>query len=342
MLVSVVLAASCTSDGSEITSIGGAGSSAAETTLVSEPTASTPTSAPERTTADTAVEEAPTTTGTTAPGTTPDEGRLANAVTVLAVSDLTDCRGPAAEVAELARSLDGTILMPGDLAYGEGTQQQFDDCFLPLYGSELDRIYATPGDNDYNTPGAVPYFDTMAGLPGEAGKGWYAVEFGGWQLISLNSNCDEVGGCREGSEQYQWLDELLEQDQFECRIVMWHEPRFTSAANYSGIPRLGDFYGRLHGAGADILLVGHSHHYERLGPLASNGDPAPGGIMNFTVGVGGATFTEFGDPLPGSQVRSNEHRGLVQFTLGDGGYDWEFVNADSNSTDLVDSGSADC
>ncbi len=339
-VVSIAIAASCTSG--EVDVSGGP-----TTTTTSTTTAPVPEATVDEQTAETSA--VPTITTETVPdetassSTVPQIDRpLENPVTVLAVSDLTDCRGPDAEVAELVRSLDGIIAMPGDLANREGSRQQFEDCFLPQYGSEFDRLYATPGDNDYNTPGAEPYFETMTNLPGEAGKGWYAVEIGSWQLISLNSNCDQVGGCRQGSEQYEWLDQLLKDTDYECRVAMWHEPRFTSSANYGGIPRLADFYGRLHGAGADIILVGHSHHYERLGPLAPNGDPSPDGMMNFTLGVGGSTFTQFGDPRPGSQVRSNEHRGLVRFTLGDGGYDWEFINVESNETDLVDTGSADC
>lgn len=273
------------------------------------------------------------TTGTSVP----DKGEV-----VLAVGDLTDCRGPDAEVAALVRSLDGTILMPGDLAYDVGSAEDFEKCFLPAYGSELDRIRAVPGDNDYGTPNAQPYFDVMAGRAGDPGAGWYAVEIGSWQLIALNSNCDDVGGCDRTSPQYLWLDAVLSEKQYECRLVMWHQPRFTSSANYDGIPRLGDFYGRLHGAGADVLVVGHSHHYERLGPLAPNGDPSSDGLMNFTVGTGGAPFSAFGDPRPGSMVRSNEHRGVLQLTLWADGYDWEFVNVESNESTLVDTGSASC
>lgn len=331
LATAVVMTAACTSaDVAE---------DSATTVAGDAETVSTSTAPPEddRPSTTTTTLEAPT---TAEPSTS--SSPAAEPVTVLAVADLADCRGPDAEVAELVRTLEGVILMPGDLAYSGGSQQQFDECWSPLYGSELDRIYAIPGDNDYNTPGAEPYFEVMSDRPGEPGKGWYVVDLGSWQLIALNSNCDEVGGCREDSEQYRWLDETLRAGSYECRIVMWHEPRFTSSANYSGIPRLEDFYGRVHGAGADILLVGHAHHYERLGPLAPNGRPDPGGITNFTVGIGGAPFTQFGDPLPGSQVRSNEHRGVIRFTLGDGNYDWEFVNVASNPTPLVDEGSADC
>ena len=321
LLAAAMLAASCTGGGDAI--------------AVGPPTSVEPATT-------VAAPDEPTATDTAETEPTPVERPLANPVTVLAVSDLTDCRGPDLEVAELVRSLEGTIVMAGDLAYGEGSQRQFDDCFLPLYGSELDRIYATPGDNDYKTPGAAPFYATMSGQPGEAGKGWFAVEIGSWQLISLNSNCGEVGGCREDSEQYQWLDDLLDGQQYDCRIVMWHHPRFTSSANYSGLPRMGDFYSLLHEAGADVLIVGNSHHYERLGPLLPSGEPGSGGLMNFTIGTGGASLTQFGEPLPGSQIRDNDGRGLVQFTLGDGGYDWEFINVESNETELVDAGSVDC
>ncbi len=336
LIAATLVAGACTGSDGDVVAV-------EESTTVVESTAVGSTAVESTAVQDSSTTTTVAATTTTAPApTTLIERPLSNPVTVLALSDLADCRGPDAEVAELVRSLGGTIVTPGDLAYDEGTQQQFEDCFLPLYGSELDRMYATPGDNDYKTPGAAPYFTTMSGGPGDIGKGWYAVEIGSWQLIALNSNCDEVGGCREDSEQYQWLDALLMEKQYDCRIVMWHHPRFTSSANYSGIPRLGDFYGRLHGAGADILIVGNSHHYERLGPLLPSGKPSAGGMMNFTVGVGGASFSEFGAVLPGSQARSNEHRGLVRFTLGDGGYDWEFVNVESNETDLVDAGSADC
>ena len=274
------------------------------------------------------------------------EPQSSDATTVLAVADLTDCRGPDVEVAALVDSLDGLVLTPGDLAYRDGSAEDFAECFSPLYGDDLDRLYASPGDNDYKTTGADPFFDVMSGRPGERGKGWFAVEIGTWQLIVLNSNCAEVGGCDRDSEQFQWLDETLQAQPFDCRIVMWHHPRFTSSANYSGIPAVADFYGRLHGAGADILLVGHSHHYERLGPLAPDGQPADDGIMNFTIGVGGAPFTEFGDPRPGSVVRSNQHRGVLRLTLADGSYEWEFVNTETAAAGedgpLVDQGSSPC
>lgn len=336
LIGTALLAASCTSGADSL-----APSTALDTTEapISEPSATSDdnvgTTEPDDG-VDTTNGEADTETELTDDGTEPEP------VTVLAVADLADCRGPDAEVAELVGSLEGIVVMPGDLAYDEGSAANFRDCFLPAYESELQRIYAVPGDNDYKTPDAAAYFDVMSDLPGEVGKGWYAVELGAWQLIALNSNCEEVGGCGEGSEQYEWLDAILQAEPYECRLVMWHLPRFTSSANYREIPRLGDMYGRLDGAGADILVVGNSHHYERLGPLAPSGEPADDGIMNFTVGMGGAAFTQFGEPRPGSQVRSNEHRGVLRLTLRPDGFDWEFVNVESNATPLVDAGSSSC
>lgn len=266
----------------------------------------------------------------------PDAG-----VQVLAIADLTDCRGPDGEVADLINSLPGTILMAGDLAYPDASQENFVDCFLPVYEEDLDRIWAAAGDNDYNTPGAEPFYATLADRTGLPGQGWYAVELGAWQLLVLNSSCAEVGGCDPSSDQYRWLDETLQEQSYECRIVMWHRPRFTSSANYRGIDELADLYARVHGAGADILVVGHSHHYERFAPLAPDGRPAEDGMANFTVGVGGAPFSDFGEPRPGSMVRSNESRGVLRLTLRDGGYDWDFVTVPSDEP-IDDSGSHSC
>ncbi len=265
---------------------------------------------------------------------------------MLAVADMADCRPPAAEVAELIDSLEGTILIAGDLAYPDATQQDFDDCFFPLYEDDLPRILSAIGDNEYNTPGAAPYFAAMKDQPGETGKGWYAVELGAWQVIVLNSNCSEIGGCGTESEQYLWLDATLKEKKYECRLAMWHMPRFTSSPNYRGLDALSAMYGRLHGAGTDVLIVGHSHHYERFDPLAPNGQPAEGGITNFTVGVGGGPLTGFGEPRPGSAMRADKNRGVLQLTLWPDSFDWEFINTPSSAEQeegpLIDSGSLSC
>ena len=48
----------------------------------------------------------------------------------------------------------------------------------------------------------------------------------------------------------------------------------------------------LHAAGADVVLNGDAHNYERFAPQDPSGNPDPArGIRAFVVGTGGVFFT---------------------------------------------------
>ena len=259
---------------------------------------------------------------------------------VLAFGDAADCRTPSENVAKLVTETPGEVLIVGDIAYPVGSKANIDDCFSPLYDSTLDRLHAVPGDNDYKTDDATPFFDKLgADRAGQSGQGWWAFTREAWQIIGINSECSRVN-CGPKSDQYAFIAEQLEAEPDACRLVIWHKPRFTSSSNYSGLKNMGDLYQLLYDNGADILVVGNSHHYERFEPLGPDGTPDADGIANFTVGTGGAPYTEFGEPLPGSAVRDNETRGVVKFTLSPNGYAWEFLSVGDGA--LQDSGIADC
>ena len=178
-------------------------------------------------------------------------------------------------------------------------------------------------------------------MQAQPGKGWWAFDYGEWQIIGLNAQCKEVQWCGPQSPQYKFLEDALVSRPDTCRVAVWHQPRFTSSANYRGIAALGDLYTLLYEHGTDVLLVGNSHHYERFAPLDPNGNPDPQGIANITVGIGGAPYTQFGDPLPGSEVRNNESRGVLRLSLAPDSYSWNFLPADNRAT-LSDSGTLAC
>ena len=66
------------------------------------------------------------------------------------------------------------------------------------------------GDHEYSSGAAAGYFDYFGSAVGRAGKGWYSYDRGTWHVVVLNSNCEFVGGCGPGSEQYQWLQQDLQ------------------------------------------------------------------------------------------------------------------------------------
>lgn len=267
-------------------------------------------------------------------------------VTVAVVGNLSDCESRSREVAPLVDQAD-VVLAAGDLTLG-GTKASLDECFLPLYGDRLATLYAVPGNEDFAVANGGPFFDLVASSPTESarGKGWFAATIGAWQVIGLNSRCADIGGCNVGSEQYQWLEELLTSEPAECRIAIWHDARFTSAAEVEDAGTMGPIYGRLDGAGADILLTGSPALYERLGPLRPSGDPDDEGMMNFNVGTGGVGAADFDDPRPGSRFRSAGIDGVLFLELSADGYDWEFMGTPESveraGRSADDSGSGTC
>jgi hypothetical protein len=101
------------------------------------------------------------------------------------------------------------------------------------------------------------------------------------------------------------------------------------------------FWDALYEAGADVVLNGHDHVYERFARQNPEGKvDDERGIRQFIVGTGGRSLYPFGDPAPNSEVRTNETYGLLKLTLYDDRYDWEFVTPLGAA--FTDSGSANC
>jgi hypothetical protein len=155
----------------------------------------------------------------------------------------------------------------------------------------------------------------------------------------LNSQCHEVA-CGEGSEQLAWLLEDLLANPRDCVAAAWHEPRFGSGPHGNG-DHTGPFWDALYAAGAELVMGGNDHGYERLLPLDPDGRADPEhGMVQFVVGTGGAGDIEFPSPHPASSVREEVSDGILELTLREDGYDWRFVAVPGEP--FEDRGSADC
>lgn len=94
-------------------------------------------------------------------------------------------------------------------------------------------------------------------------------------------------------------------------------------------------------AGADVIVNGHDHDYERFAPQTAGGvaDPATG-IREFVVGTGGASLRSFSTIRANSEVRNSVTFGVLKLTLSSNSYAWQFVPAGSGT--FKDSGSGTC
>lgn len=243
------------------------------------------------------------------------------------------------ETADLLDNISGTVFTAGDNAYPNGAADEFLNCYEPSWGRHKSRTRPTPGNHDYNTPGALTYFSYFGDKAGEAGNGYYSYDLGKWHIIALNSNCSEIGGCSAGSPQETWLRSDLVANQTDCTLAYMHHPRFSSGP-HGNQAALQNLWQALYEYGAEIVVSGHDHIYERFAPQNPAGAASDSGIRQFVVGTGGASLYNFGAIAQNSEIRDNSSHGVIKFTLKPQSYAWEFVPASSGA--FSDSGIEEC
>ncbi len=263
--------------------------------------------------------------------------------TLIAAGDIAQCGrsgyvGTGAEAtARLIDRMPGTVLALGDLAYPNGTERDFRECYDPTWGRFKDRTRPTPGNHEHNTPSAAPYYAYWGEQAGVPGEGFYSFELGAWHIIALNSN---ILDRPLESRQEQWLAADLESHPTVCALAFFHHPRFSSGG-HGNDPRLDPLWRILYSHGVDVVLGGHDHDYERFAPLDPDGHrDMQRGIREFVVGTGGAALTPFLLIRPYSEVRINGAHGVLRMTLWPDGYRWEFLS--SSGVRVLDTGRGSC
>jgi hypothetical protein len=271
----------------------------------------------------------------------PKPDRAPGPAVVLAAGDIAYCGPtPDEETARLLGRERGTVLALGDLAYPSGTPKEFERCYGPSWGRFKDRTRPVPGNHEYaasdSADGYFGYFGEAAHPP----SGYYSFDLGGWHLIALNSELCDTEGCGPESEQLRWLQRDLADNRTRCTLAYWHHPRFSSGVEHGSDDVVAPLWDVLYESGADVVLNGHEHIYERFAPQDPDGQLDPGrGIRQFVVGTGGAPHDGLGAVLPTTQARDADTYGVLKLTLGSGEYDWRFLAAEG---DYRDSGSGSC
>lgn len=246
-----------------------------------------------------------------------------------------------AATAALIEGVPGVAVTLGDNAYPDGTPEQLAECYDPHWGRFKSRTRPSPGNHDYRVAGAKPYFDYFGSAAGPAGKGWYTYQAGTWRVYSLNSECNQIGGCGPGSPQYEWLERDLQQSPQHCVLAYWHRPVFSSI-HHGGSTHMAAIAELLYKHRAEVVLASHDHGYERFAPLEPDGDRnGRRGIRHFVVGTGGAPLYDFDNPPHrGTIVRNNTTHGVLRVDLSIGGYAWRFLPTVDGG--FTDSGSSSC
>jgi len=232
------------------------------------------------------------------------------------------------------------VLALGDLQYEKGSLASFQQAYDATWGRFKSMTHPAVGNHEYGTSKADGYFTYFGETAGQPGQGWYSFDIGAWHLISLNSNCSKVGGCDVGSPQERWLSQDLTSHQNKCVLAYWHHPRFSSG-QHGDEPQYDAFWRDLYNEGADVVLVGHDHDYERFAPQDPDGKPDPSrGLREFVVGTGGKNHYGFQSLDANSEVREARTFGVLLMTLNRDSYDWKFVPERGKS--FTDAGRGAC
>lgn len=304
------------------------------------------------------------------------QGAGTGAAVLVGAGDIASCDSAGDEAtARLLDDVGGTVFTLGDNVYPSGRARDYADCYDGSWGRHRSRTRPAPGNHDYLTHGAtgyLTYFGTRAAasppasgaaavgasasgasgaapITGASGgtaaqrlsTSYYSYDLGTWHVVVLDSNCSEVGGCQAGSAQERWLRADLERSGRTCTLAYWHHPLFTSGSSHDPSDAVRPLFRALHDHGAELVLSGHVHNYERFAPQTPQGtrDDARG-VRQFVVGTGGADVDGFGGTAANSQVRNSGTHGVLRLTLTDGGYAWRFLPVAGRS--FTDTGSARC
>ena len=297
---------------------------------------------------------------------------------------------------EMAQNPGAHVLMLGDGAYTAGTLSQYQSEYQTTGWGDAATLAATfpvPGNHDYGqneakgtcTPGTLgcdtsgfrtffgPSLDPLVANSSPDGDteatGWWSTTLGAWHIIGLNWSCEKDStGCGANGRQGTWLANDLTKNPAPCTVAMWHGAPFFSANGSdaeaargpSVDPKTDAYWKELQAAGADVVLAGHQHQYERFdhmsavdpsGAAKGTGQVDPAGMREFVVGTGGGdpgvfepSGTLAGTPAPaggypldgiqavGSQFALAGNFGILKMVLHDGSYDWQFISAGAGNT----------
>jgi acid phosphatase type 7 len=253
---------------------------------------------------------------------------------LLAVGDIAGCKTwfKDEETAELVASLPGTVAALGDVVYEDAYRWQFNQCYDPSWGRVLSRTRPAVGNHEYRQVNASTYYEYFGTRAGPAGKGYYTYKLGTWRVYVLNSE-------RLIPEQTIWLTAQLAANPSKCILAYWHKPLYTSGSNPNELT-VRPLWDALYKAGAEVVLSGHNHNYERFAPQDADGNFQAKGVRQFVIGTGGAQLEGFETIQPNSKLRYVEGWGVLRLSLGSGKYGWNFLPIPGSPP--ADTGSANC
>jgi tartrate-resistant acid phosphatase type 5 len=215
------------------------------------------------------------------------------------------------------------ILTTGDNNYPDGGYDTIDAAIGKYFhsyiypytgtygeGATVNRFFPSLGNHDLRTDDGKPYFDYFT-LPGN--ERYYDFTWGPVHFFALNNVDSEPDGVGASSIQAAWLKSGLTTSTSSWNIVYMHYPPYSSG-QHGSIDWARWPYKEW---GADVVLAGHDHTYERL---------EEDGLTYIVDGIGGNGIYDFVDIVDGSQVRYNGDYGALRVEVTETRILFQFFN----------------
>ena len=242
--------------------------------------------------------------------------------------------GPELEaVAALVKSWNPELIITtGDNNYPSGSAktidqnigQYFSDFIAPYYGeygpgADVNRFFPSLGNHDWDAgKPPQPYLDYFT-LPGN--ERYYDFVWGPVHFFALDSDTREPDGVARSSPQGQWLQEQLAASTAPWKIVYMHHAPYSSGTHGPTIWMQWPYQEW----GADAVLAGHDHTYERI---------IRDGFPYFVNGLGGSPNRYiFANPQRGSEFRYRDGHGAMRVTATETQLTFEFITVDGQVLD---------
>lgn len=263
--------------------------------------------------------------------------------TIAAVGDINGSGavgGNPLATARLAASMSPQVILGlGDFQYTYGSLSALKGGFDRNWGFLKGLIRPTPGPTHDVTGGSSDQTD-YAGYWGRDPYQPYSFDVGTWHIISLPSAAYRYGKNTAGI--LAWLRSDLAADRAKCTLAYWHEPYWTAKTSTHGRDlQVKPWVDALYAAGADVILNGHQHDYQRFAPQnpSDQRDDARG-LREFVVGTGGIGYYPFTGTAANLDASNASTYGVLQMTLRPTSYSWSFVPTKAGG--YTDSGTTAC
>jgi hypothetical protein len=184
-------------------------------------------------------------------------------------------------------------------------------------GATQNRFFPALGNHDWYTLSAAAYLAYFT-LPGN--ERYYDFAWGDVHFFALDSDPSEPDGVTPDSVQGRWLRDALAAATERWRVVYMHHAPYSSGP-HGPTPHM---QWPFKDWGADLVLAGHEHDYERL---------VEDGLTYVVNGLGGAELYFFDEIADGSVARFNEAYGAMIVEADAATLRARFVTVDGRTAD---------